>query len=160
MSKSLSQELQAQAQELLKHYPEPAFAILPVFHLAQSEFGLIDEEAEKMVAELCGISQVRAHSVWSFYHMFARQPRGKYHIRVCHNVSCTLLGAEDLIAFLLKRIGLEQEGTSADGLFSLERVECLGACGGAPAMLVNEDLYENLTEEKIDKILADLRNKM
>jgi NADH-quinone oxidoreductase E subunit len=156
---TLSPPSQAIADALLKKYPEPSAAILPMFHLAEAEFGLIDDEAEKMVAELCRVSQVRAHAVWSFYHMFARAPRGKYHIRVCHNISCSLLGAEHIIETLKAKLKLKEEGVTEDGLFSLERVECLGACGGAPALLVNEELYENVTEEKIDELLGNLGNR-
>ena len=129
-----------------------------MLHLAEKEFGVIDAEAEKAVAELCRVPQVRVHQVWSFYHMFTRQPRGKYHFRVCHNLSCTLMGAEDLVSILQKEFGLEGEGTSPDGLFSLERVECLGACGGAPAILVNEELYENLDREKLEKLIRNLKS--
>ncbi len=157
MSKTLSPEKLKQAETLLQHYPEPEAALLPMLHLAESEFGVIDDEAEQAVAELCKVSQVKVHNVWSFYHMYARKPRGKFHFRVCHNISCSLLGAEELLEFMLKEMGLEGEGTSADGLFSLERVECLGACGGAPALLVNEELYENLTQEKIEKLIRNLK---
>jgi len=159
MSKTLSHQTQAKAEELLKRYPgHPEAALLPVLHLAEEDFGVIDAEAEKAVAELCKTSQVRVHRVWTFYHMYARKPRGKYHFRVCHNISCTLLGAEDIITLLLKEFGLESEGASEDGLFSLERVECLGACGGAPSLLVNEELYENVTEEKLKKLIRDFKS--
>jgi NADH-quinone oxidoreductase E subunit len=159
MPKTFTPENTVKAQELLTHYPEPSAAILPMFHLAEAEFGLINEEAEKLVAKLCQVSQARAHSVWTFYHMYARTPRGKYHIRVCHNITCSLLGAEHIIETLKSKLGLKSEGTTEDGLFSLERVECLGACGGAPSMLVNEELYENLTEEKVEKLLDELHTK-
>ena len=133
--------------------------MLPMLHIAESEFGLIDDEAELLVAELCRVSQVKVHNAWAFYHMYARQPRGKYHIRVCHNISCSLLGAEHLIDFLQKKLGLNGESITEDKLFSLERVECLGSCGTAPVMLVNEDLYENLTEESVSEILAKLKDE-
>ena len=157
MPKTLSPEKQKLAENLLQLYADPAAALLPMLHLAESEFGVIDDEAEQAVAELCKVSQVKVHGVWTFYHMYARKPRGKYHFRVCHNISCSLLGAEDLLAFMQKEMGLEGDGTSEDGLFSLERVECLGACGGAPAMLVNEELYENLTQEKLEKVIRNLK---
>lgn len=128
-----------------------------MLHLAEKDFGLVDAEVERMVAHLCGVTRTKVHEVWSFYHMYARQPRGKYHIRVCHNISCSLLGAEHIIEYIQKQLGLEGEGTTEDGVFSLERVECLGACGGAPSLLINEELYENVTEEKLEKIIRDLR---
>ena len=160
MSKTFTPENQTAAETLLKRYPpdQPNAALLPMLHLAEKEFGLVDDEVEAMIANLCSVSQVKVHNVWSFYHMYARQPRGKYHIRICHNISCSLLGAEHLIDYLQKKLELKGPGTTSDGLFSLERVECLGACGTAPVMLVNEDLYENLTEEKIDALLERLRN--
>lgn len=149
----------AEAEKLLEYYPgHPEAALLPMLHLAEKEFGVIDEEAEQAVAELCRVTQVQVHRVWSFYHMYARRPRGKYHFRVCHNISCTLLGAEDIITVLLKEMGLEGEGTTEDKLFSFERVECLGACGGAPALLVNEELYENMTREKLEKLIRDFKS--
>ena len=160
MNKTFSPKRQTQAEALLKHYPQhPEAAMLPMLNLAESEFGLVDDEAELLVAELCRVSQVRVHNAWAFYHMYARQPRGKYHIRVCHNISCSLLGAEHLIDILQEKLGLNGEGTTGDKLFSLERVECLGACGGAPVMLVNEELYEDLTEEKVNNLLEELRRK-
>ncbi|NQS98734.1 MAG: NAD(P)H-dependent oxidoreductase subunit E [candidate division Zixibacteria bacterium] len=160
MTKTFPPQRQTQAEALLKHYPHhPEAAMLPMLNLAESEFGLIDDEAELLVAELCRVSQVRVHNAWAFYHMYARQPRGKYHIRVCHNISCSLLGAEHLIDILQEKLGLEGEGTTEDKLFSIERVECLGSCGTAPALLVNEDLYENMTEEKIKNLLEELRLK-
>lgn len=160
MSKNFSTKRKSQAEALLKHYPQhPEAAMLPMLNLAESEFGLVDDEAELLVAELCRVSQVRVHNAWAFYHMYARQPRGKYHIRVCHNISCSLLGAEHLIDILQEKLGLNGEGTTGDKLFSLERVECLGACGGAPVMLVNEELYEDLTEEKVNNLLEELRRK-
>ena len=159
MPKTFSPQRQAQAEALLKCYPYPSAALLPMMHLAEAEFGLVDSEVESLVAELCGVSQVRAHTIKQFYHMYARQPRGTYHLRVCHNISCSLLGAEHIIDFLQKELGLQGEGTTEDGLFSLERVECLGSCGTAPAMLVNENLYEDLTEESVSEILQKLRDE-
>ena len=152
---------QAAAETLLKKYPDsqPQAALLPMLHLAEAEFGLVNAEVEAMVANLCKCSAVKAHQVWSFYHMYARAYRGKYHIRICHNISCSLLGAEHLIDYIQNKLGLTGPGTTEDGMFSLERVECLGSCGTGPAMLVNEDLYEDLTEEKVDSLLADLRNR-
>lgn len=158
---TFSSSNQAIAEALLQRYPEsqPQAALLPMLHLAEKEFGLVNAEVEAMVANLCKCSPVKVHNVWAFYHMYARIYRGKYHIRVCHNISCSLLGAEHLIEVMQKKLGLSGPGTTSDGMFSLERVECLGSCGTAPAMLVNEDLYEDLTEEKVEKLLADLRNK-
>ena len=160
MSKSFTPENQAAAETLLKRYPadQPNAALLPMLHLAEIEFGLVDAEVEELVAGICQVSPVKVHNVWSFYHMYARQHRGKYHIRICHNITCSLLGAEHLIDHLQKKLGLDSPGTTEDGMFSVERVECLGSCGTAPAMLVNEVWQENLTEEKIDKLLEELRN--
>ncbi len=161
MPKTFTPEYQTAADALLKRYPaeQPNAALLPMLHLAEKEFGLVDDEIEAMIADLCSVSQVKVHNVWSFYHMYARQPRGKYHIRICHNISCSLLGTEHLIDHLQKKLGLDGPGTASDGMFSLERVECLGACGTAPVMLVNEDLQENLTVDKIDQLLEELRKK-
>ena len=159
MPKQLSDSTKSKIEGALKKYPEPPAALLPVMNLVEKEIGVIDGEAEQMIADICSTTRTKVHEAWTFYHMFARKPRGKYHFRVCHNISCSLLGAENIIDLLLQEIGLEGEGTTEDGLFSFERVECLAACGNAPAMLVNEDWHEDLTEEKIRNLIQELRRK-
>ena len=97
MAKEFSTKIKTEAESLLKRYPEPAAAILPVMHLAERDFGLINDEAEKMIARMCEVSQIRVHEVLTFYHMYRKkEPRGKYHIMACQNISCSLLGAEEL----------------------------------------------------------------
>jgi NADH-quinone oxidoreductase subunit E len=103
------------------------------------------------------VSEVRA--VATFYTMFNKEPVGRYHIQVCQNLTCSLLGAESLITYLEKRLGIAAGQTSSDGKFTLSRVECLGSCGTGPVMQINDDYYENLTAERIDRILTDLGDK-
>ena len=159
MPKEFSPEIKKEAEAVIAQYPSPASAILPLMHLAEREFQVVDADIEKMLAEMCRITQVRAHEIWTFYHMYVTKPRGKYHFRVCHNISCTLLGAEDIISHLMKKFGLDSEGTTEDGLFSLERVECLGACEGSPSMLVNEDLHSLVSIGELDDLIERLKKK-
>jgi NADH-quinone oxidoreductase E subunit len=108
------------------------------------------------VAELLDISPVEVQAVATFYTMYnVIEPMGRYHIQVCQNISCTLLGAEDLIAYLAKNLGIKPGETTADKKFSISTVECLGSCGTAPMMQINDDYYESLTLEKVDKILKN-----
>jgi NADH-quinone oxidoreductase subunit E len=103
------------------------------------------------------VSEVRA--VATFYTMFNKEPVGKYHIQVCQNLTCSLLGAESLISYLEQKLGITCGQITPDGKFSLSRVECLGSCGTAPVMQINDDYFENLTAEKIDQILVELDKK-
>lgn len=108
------------------------------------------------VAELLDISPVEVQAVATFYTMYnVIEPMGRYHIQVCQNISCTLLGAENMIAYLAKNLGIKPGETTADKKFSISTVECLGSCGTAPMMQINDDYYESLTLEKVDKILKN-----
>ncbi len=110
------------------------------------------------VAELLDISPVEVQAVATFYTMYnVIEPMGRYHIQVCQNISCTLLGAEDLIAYLAKNLGIKPGETTADKKFSISTVECLGSCGTAPMMQINDDYYESLTVEKVDEILMSYK---
>jgi len=134
-------------------YPHRKGALLPALHIAQREKGWLDDEAMKTVARILNLTEAEVKGTASFYSMFRFKPMGRNLIQLCTNVSCMILGAERLVDFLRNRYGLEPDGTTADGRFSLVIMECIGACGTAPAMLVNDDLHENLTEERIVEIL-------
>ncbi len=157
MSLAFSEETRAAFERMLARYPNREAAILPTLHLAQREFGYLSEEAIGYVASLLGFTQARIEGVATFYTMFNRKPVGKYHLQICRNLSCSLMGAEHLIERVSKKIGVKPGQTTADGRFTLTTVECLGSCGTAPVMQVNDDYYENLTEESIDAILGGLR---
>ncbi|MFQ5861670.1 MAG: NADH-quinone oxidoreductase subunit NuoE [Candidatus Brocadiales bacterium] len=138
-------------------YPEKGAALLPALWLAQQEFSAITPEVEEYVARLVGVSPVRVNEVLSFYTMYTPKPLGTYHLQLCTNISCSLLGAEDLLEYLKKKLNVNPGETTPDGKFTLSAVECLGHCGTAPAMQINDDFHENLTEESIDKILDLLK---
>jgi NADH-quinone oxidoreductase E subunit len=125
-------------------------------HLAQQEFGHISADSEKMIAEILGIKPIRVREVVTFYTMLTSKPLGKYHIQICRNVSCSLLGADKLIDYLKKKLRVEPGETTPDNKFTLSLVECLGACETAPSMVVNFDFYGNLDQKKIDEILDGL----
>jgi NADH-quinone oxidoreductase subunit E len=145
-----------EVQSVLASYPVRDSAILPVLHMAQREFGCLDQDVVQLVAETVGTSPVRVAETMSFYTMFSAVPQGKHVIRVCTNVSCSLLGSRNIVEHLEKRLGIRSGSTRSDGLVTLETVECLGSCGTAPVMTVNDRYYENLTVEKIESILGEL----
>ncbi|MGA6994575.1 MAG: NADH-quinone oxidoreductase subunit NuoE [Candidatus Deferrimicrobiaceae bacterium] len=157
MSLAFSEETRAKHERLLTRYPNRQAAILPTLYLAQREFGYLSDEAILYVADLLGFTPARIYGVATFYTMYNKKPVGKYHLQICRNLSCSLMGAEHLIGHVAKRLGVKPGETTADGRFTLSTVECLGSCGTAPVMQVNDDYYENLTEESIDAILDGLR---
>ena len=157
MSPEFSEKIQEKIKEIAARYPQKEAAILPVLHIAQQEFGFISPEEEKQVAGILGIKPIRVREVVTFYTMLNREPVGKYHIQVCSNLSCSLLGAEKLIDYLKQKLGVAPGETTKDKKFTLSLVECLGACEQAPCMMVNFEYHGNLDKKKIDKILDDLK---
>jgi NADH-quinone oxidoreductase E subunit len=157
MSPEFSEKVQKKIKEIAARYPQKEAAILPVLHVAQQEFGFISPEEEKQVAGILGVKPIRVREVVTFYSMLNREPVGKYHVQVCSNLSCSLLGAEKLIDYLKQKLGVEPGKTTKDKKFTLSLVECLGACEQAPCMMVNFEYYGNLDKKKIDKILDDLK---
>ena len=154
---AFSEETRAAFERMLIRYPTREAAILPTLHLAQREFGFLSAEAISYVAALLGFAPAQIEGVATFYTMYNRKPVGKYHLQICRNLSCSLMGAEHLIERVSKKIGVKPGQTTADGRFTLSTVECLGSCGTAPVMQVNDDYHEDLTEESIDAILDGLR---
>ena len=153
----LSEELKARITQLKERYPQSKSALLPVLHLAQREHdGWLSEEVMAEVAEVMGLPSAEVRSVVSFYTLFNRQPVGRYLVQVCTNISCSLLGAEHIVNHLERKLGIGVGETTPDGLFTLLEVECLGSCGTAPMMQVNDTYYENLTVERVDQILSEL----
>ena len=156
MSVAFSETGRAEFERLLTRYPDRKAAILPALHLAQKEFGYVSDEAIVYIAGLVGASPAEIEGVASFYTMYDRKPVGKYHVQICRNISCSLLGAEHLIEHVSRKLGVRPGETTPDGKFTLEKVECLGSCGTAPVMQVNDEYHENLTVESIDRILDKL----
>jgi NADH-quinone oxidoreductase subunit E len=151
-----SDETMATVQKIMKRYPEgrQKSALIPVLHIAQAEFdGWLSPAVMDYVASIIGIQSIEVYEVASFYSMFNMKPVGKCLIEVCRTSSCWLMGAEDVVKHIEKKLKIKDGETSADGQFTLKTVECLGSCGTAPMMQVGADYYENLTLEKVDSLL-------
>jgi NADH-quinone oxidoreductase E subunit len=138
-------------------YPKKEAAMLPVLYLAQREFGHLSAEAIEYVAKIMDQPPARVRGVVSFYTMYNTQPIGRHHIQVCRTLPCALRGAEKVTAFLTQKLGIQPGQTTEDKRFTLSEVECLASCGTAPMMQINDDYYENLTEEKIEQILDTMK---
>jgi NADH-quinone oxidoreductase subunit E len=153
----LSAEARARIAEAKDRFPDRRSAILLALHVAQAEHGgWLPDEALEAVASALDLPAAQVASVASFYTMLYRQPVGQHLIQVCTNVSCSLLGARRLVDYLSQKLGVEVGETTADGRFTLLEVECLGSCGTAPMMQVDDAYHENLTENKIDRLLEEL----
>ena len=157
MSVQFSDTTQKKFEEILTHYPNKRAALLPTFWLAQGEFGYLNPEVMEYIAKLLGLSPAYVGAVASFYTMYNKTPVGKFHVQVCINLSCTLMGAEDIVACVERKLGIGLGQTTADNTFTLSEVECLGSCGTAPVAQINDDYYENLTEGRVEEILRSLK---
>lgn len=137
-------------------FPHRKSAILPALHEVINDVGYTNPEILKEIADLLDLSPLEVSETASFYTFFPKQGTGKYLIQVCTNLSCSLLGAESLVEYLQEKLKIKVGQTTPDGKFTLTTVECLGSCGTAPVMQINQDYHENLTKGKIDKILEEL----
>jgi len=153
-----SEKAKAEFDELIKHYPDKQAALLPVLYLAQSEFGYISPEVTDYLAGLMDLSSAQIYSVASFYPMFHKRPPGKYHIVVCRNITCSMMGSEEIIDYIRSRLGIEVGETTPDGRFTLDLIECLASCDTAPTMQINNRYHEELTVEKVKEILDKLES--
>lgn len=140
-------------EDILKKYPEKQAAVMPVLYLAQEQNGFITNEIMKEVAGILQMTPEDVLSVVTFYTMYNQKPVGKYHIQVCTNVSCMLRGGYEMYETVKDKLGIDNGEVTGDMKFSLEEVECMGSCGTAPMLAVNEDYYENLTKEKVINLL-------
>ncbi|MBF8293761.1 MAG: dehydrogenase subunit [Bacteroidetes bacterium] len=155
----LSEKNLHKIEELKKSYPTSQALVLPVLWMIQEEHGYISEESMKYSAQLLDVPFGHVLGVVTFYTMFHSKPIGKNHIEVCTNVSCMLRGSEKIVELLEKRLGIGLGETSKDKKWTLSEVECMGSCGTAPMLAVGEEYHENLTPEKLEKILSDLELK-
>jgi NADH-quinone oxidoreductase subunit E len=153
----ISENLKAKFDKIIARYPLKRSAIVPLLVFAQDEIGYVSDEAIEEIARRVEVRPIEVIEDIGYYSMLHRQPIGKYNLQVCTNVSCLLRGGEKILDYCSKKLGIGHKQTTSDGMFSLEEVECLGACCGAPAMQVNYDFYENLTPAKIDTLIARLR---
>ena len=154
-----SEEFEKRYAEMVPHYPTRRSVLVPTLLYAQDEIGYLSDEAIAEIAKRLELTELEVRNVISYYSMLRTKPAGKYNVQVCTNVSCLLRGGEEILDHCKEKLGVGHKGVTADGMFSLEEVECIGACSWAPAMQVNYDFHENLTDEKVDEILAGYRSK-
>jgi NADH-quinone oxidoreductase E subunit len=146
-------------KEAATRYPFVKSAILPCLTIAYRQEGFLHDDLYREIADTLGVSSTEVASAATFYTMFPKEKVGKYLIQVCINLSCGLMGAESLVDCLLKKLNVKLGEITEDGLFTVVQVECLGSCASAPMMQINQTYYENLTADKVDKILDDLRKQ-
>jgi NADH-quinone oxidoreductase subunit E len=154
-----SPALAARFDRMVTLYPLRRSALIPMLMYAQDEVGCLSDAVISEIASRIGITELDVRNVISYYSLLHTKPHGKYHVQVCTNISCMLRGGNEMLAHCKQRLGIENKETTPDGVFSLEEVECIGACSWAPAAQINYDFHENLTPDSIDKILADYRAK-
>jgi len=151
---------EAELKEVNKYiskYPDKKAAVIPVLWMAQRKYRHVSKPMMEYIAELLDQSYAHIYGVVTFYTMFSQKPRGEYHLQVCTNVSCMLHQGDKIYEMVSKKLDLKSNETSADGKFSLEEMECMGACSGAPMMAINEDFHENLDINKIDSLIDSLK---
>ncbi|PWU02622.1 MAG: NAD(P)H-dependent oxidoreductase subunit E [Bacteroidetes bacterium] len=148
-------------QEIIARYPEgkQKSALIPVLHLAQEEFGWLSSETMDYVASLLKLEPIEVYEVATFYSMYNLKPVGRYMFEVCQTGPCMLRGSDNIIEYIGQKLGIKPGETTADGLFTLKTVECLGACGYAPMMQMGKFYREHLTKEKVDAIIDECRTK-
>ena len=158
---TFSPQLEARFAKLLESYPagRERAAMIPMLLYAQDEIGAVSDELVAEVARRVGVTPLQVNEVVSYYTMLHRKPRGKYHVQVCTNISCLLRDGDQLLEHTCKKLGIGNHGVTADGEFSIEEVECMGACSWAPAIQINYDFHHDVTPEKLDRLLDGLRKK-
>ena len=159
MSFEFSKDNLKKIETLKSRYPSPKALSLPCLWMAQYQEGVISLDAIEVIGKLIDWAPMEIYRVATFYTMFNLEPVGKYHIQLCKTLSCALCGKAEMLNQLKNRLGIEPGESSEDGRFTLTQVECLGSCGTAPVMQINDRYYENLTPEKIDVILDSLEEE-
>jgi len=156
---TFSPELEAKLEKLMNSYPRgrKKSALIPMLMFTQDEVGSITPELVEEVARRIGIPTVQVDEVVTYYSMLHRKPMGKHHVQVCTNISCLLWDGDELYEHACKKLGIGHKEATADGEFSLEEVECMGACSWAPAIQVNYDFHHHVTKEKLDEIIDSLK---
>jgi len=154
-----SEQLERRFTEMSTHYPTKRSVLVPMLLYIQDEVGALTEEAIHEIAQRVDLTDLEVRNVVSYYSMLRTHAIGKYNFQVCTNVSCLLRGGEEILEHCKKKLGIDHERSTPDGLFHLEEVECIGACSWAPAMMLNYDFHENLTPDKIDELIEGIRTK-
>lgn len=155
----VSQQLDNFFTEKMREYPTQRSFLVPMLLYTQDELGYVSDEAVSYIAQKVSLSELEVRNVISYYSMLHTKPIGKYNIQVCRNICCMLRGADEVIEYTKRKLGIPHKGTTADGMFSFEEVECIGACSWGPAMQVNYDFHEELTPEKVERILERYRGQ-
>lgn len=156
MSFTFTADRQKRFNSLVAQYPDKRSVILPALHLAQEQEGYLTTETVETLAQMLDVTPAFLMDTVSFYTMFYIKPRGKYLIQVCQTLSCSLVGSDEIVDYLSRKYQIKVGETTSDGKFTLEKVECLGSCGTAPVVQINDDYYEKVTPEKLDRIMAKL----
>ena len=156
---TFSPELEARFAKMIGNYPpgRQKGALIPMLLYAQDEVGAVTEEVIEEVAKRLKLTRVEVEEVLGYYTMLTREPRGRHHIQICTNISCMLTGGEELFEHACRRLGIRNREKTPDGEFSLEEVECLGACSWGPALQVNYEFHYQMTPEKFDRLIESLR---
>jgi NADH-quinone oxidoreductase subunit E len=154
-----SDQLEARFAAMMPKYPTKRSLLVPMLLYAQDEVGFLSGEVIQEVAERLELTELEVKNVISYYSMLTTKPRGKYHVQVCTNVSCLLRGGERILQRSQEKLGIANRQATPDGVFSLEEVECIGACSWAPAMQVNYEFHENMTTEQLDELLDGLKKQ-
>ena len=153
----LPQQLEAKFNDLANRYPVKRSALIPMMLYAQDQLGSLGDEILEEIAKRLSLNKIQVEETLAYYSMLRRKPAGRFHVQVCTNISCMLRGGNELYQHVQKRLGIGHKEVAPSGTFSLEEVECMGACRGAPAMQVNYDFYENLDPDKVDAIFEQLQ---
>jgi NADH-quinone oxidoreductase subunit E len=156
---SLHEKHSQEIDSILARYAQKRSAVLPILYVAQDEYGHLTDEAIREVAEIVQMPATDVFEVVGFYTLFYNRPVGKWVLQVCDDVPCCFLGAEEIVADLERKLGIQADETTADGMFTLQRVKCLADCDRAPVAQANLEYYRNLTPEKVDAMLAELRQR-
>jgi NADH-quinone oxidoreductase subunit E len=153
----LTPENEARAREIIGRYPRPKSALIPLLHLAQEQDGWVTDDAMRHIAELVGVTPADVLGTCSFYEMFKREPVGRYLVNICTNISCLLVGGEELLEHAEQKLGVKPGTTTSDGVFTLEDVECIAACTEAPCLQVNYRYFYKVTPDEFDSLVDRLR---
>ena len=149
---NMREEIEAAAAR----YPNQRSAIMPALLIAQNEHGHLPGPVLEEVADILGVERVWVYELATFYTLFRTEPVGMFHLQLCDNVSCMLRGSEELLRHLEAVLGIKKDGTTLDGLFTLSTVECLGSCGTAPVLMVNETYHEDMSPDRLDALIEGL----
>src|SRR5215475_12730510 len=156
---AISEKLDQFFDEKMRQYPTKRSFLVPMLLYSQDEVGYISDDVVSYLARKTELTELEVRNVVSYYSMLHTKPFGKYNVQVCTNISCMLRGGEELLDHCKQKLGIGHKQTTSDGMFSLEEVECIGACSWAPAVQVNYDFHENLTAGKMDAVLEKYKKK-